>query len=85
MRKRSLRVMFVAQILKHMDFTVTTSSDFLQARLKAETARELGERLTVIGRILGVSRLLDLAIEDVAMVESCVASFLDGDYSYNFV
>jgi len=81
MRKRNLRVAFIARLLSHMNFTVTTSNDFLTARLKAETAEELGEKLTVIGRIFGVSRLLDIAMEDEEMVEQCVTRFEMHDYS----
>jgi pyruvate, water dikinase len=80
-RKRNLRVTFVAKVLRHMDFNVITSNDFLKARLKNESARELGNKLNTIGRMLGVTRLLDLAMEDEAMVDRCVASFLSHDYT----
>jgi pyruvate,water dikinase len=80
-RKRSLRVAFVAQVLRHMDFNVMTSGDFLKARLKAESARELGNKLVTIGHIFGVTRLLDLAMEDEEMVDKCVARFEAHDYS----
>ncbi len=80
-RKRSLRVAFVAQLLRHMDFNVITSGDYLKARLKAETAHELGKKLYTIGHIFGVARLLDLAMEDEQMVEKCVAKFESQDYS----
>ena len=83
-RKRSLRVAFVAEVLKHMDFNVTTSSDFLKSRLKAESAEVLGKKLNTIGHMLGVTRLLDLAMEDEAMVETCVAKFEAHDYSLGF-
>ena len=72
---------FVAKVLRRMDFNVTTSGDFLKARLKAESAREFGQKLTTIGHILGVTRLLDLAMEDEAMVEKCVVRFEAHDYS----
>lgn len=80
-RKRSLRVAFVDKVLEHIDFNVTTSSDFLKARIKAESAQELGEKLCTIGHLLGVTRLLDLAMEDEGMVDRCVASFESHDYS----
>jgi pyruvate, water dikinase len=80
-RKRSLRVAFVAEVLQHMDFNVMTSGDFLKARLKAETAREMGEKLYAIGHIFGVTRLLDMAMEDEEMVKRCVAKFESHDYS----
>ncbi len=80
-RKRNLRVAFVAEILKHMDFNVICSNDFLKARLKAETAQEIGKKLYTIGHILGVTRLLDLAMKDEQMVAKCVARFESHDYS----
>jgi pyruvate, water dikinase len=80
-RKRSLRVAFVAEVLKHMDFNVITSGDFLKARLKAESAQEFGKKLFAIGHMLGVTRLLDLAMEDEEMVAECVARFEAHDYS----
>lgn len=80
-RKRSLRVAFVAELLRHLDFNVSTTNDFLKARLKTESARELGKKLYAIGHILGVTQLLDLAMEDESMVAKCVASFESQDYS----
>jgi hypothetical protein len=64
-----------------MDFNVMTAGDFLKARLKAEAARELGAKLYSIGHIFGVTRLLDFAMEDEAMVDRCVARFESQDYS----
>jgi pyruvate, water dikinase len=80
-RKRSLRVAFIAEVLQHMDFNVMTSGDFLKSRLKAETAQEMGHKLYTIGHIFGVTRLLDLAMEDEEMVKKCVAKFESHDYS----
>ncbi len=79
--KRELRVAFIAEVLKKMDFNVITSKDFLKARLKNESALELSNKLNMIGRMFGVSRLLDLAMEDEAMVKRCVDGFLAHDYS----
>ena len=58
-----------------------TSGDFLKSRLKAEPAQELGKKLYTIGHIFGVTRLLDLAMEDENMVKKCVAKFESQDYS----
>jgi pyruvate,water dikinase len=80
-RKRSLRVTFVAEVLKYLDFNVITSNDFLKARLKAESAREFGKKLNTIGHLLGVTRLLDLAMDDEAMVKKCVARFKANDFT----
>jgi hypothetical protein len=52
-----------------------------KVRLKAETAHELGNKLFTIGHIFGVTRLLDLAMEDEETVKKCVAKFEPQDYS----
>jgi pyruvate, water dikinase len=80
-RKRSLRVAFVAEILNHMDFNVIASGDFLKARLKAESADDLGKKLDTIGHMFGVTRLLDLAMDDEETVKRCVVRFESHDYS----
>jgi len=80
-KKRYLRVEFVANILKQMEFDVITTNDFLKSRIKAESVQDLSEKVNTIGRMLGVTRLLDLAMESEEMVDTCVAKFLDHDYS----
>lgn len=80
-KKRNLRVAFVSELLKHMDFKVVTSGDFLKARLKAEPAREFGKKLYTIGQILCVTRLLDLAMDDEETVARCVERFEARDYT----
>ncbi len=80
-KKRNLRVEFVAEILRHMNFNVITSNDFLKARLKAESSEELGKKLNSIGHLFGVTRLLDMAMDDEDMVKECIARFESNDYS----
>lgn len=63
------------------NFNVMAAGDFLKARLKAESAQDSGKKLYTIGHLLGVSRLLDLAMEDETMVERCVERFEAHDYS----
>jgi pyruvate,water dikinase len=80
-RKRNLRVAFVSRILSHLDFNVMVTGDFLKARLKAEPAEDLGDKLDTIGHMFGVTRLLDLAMDDEEMVERCVSRFESHDYT----
>lgn len=79
--RRNLRVAFVAEVLRRMGFQVTTANDFLKARLKSESARELGRKLMKIGQLFGVTRLLDLAMEDESQVREFVAFFEAHDFS----
>ncbi len=76
-KKRHLRVLLIAEILRPLGFGVTVKNDFLKARIKAETSKELMKILYVIGRMLAVTRLLDVALEDEKMVEECAHRFYE--------
>ncbi len=73
--KRHLRVLFIAQILQPLGFDVILEQDFLKARIKAEEKKEMSRLLNVMGRLLGVTRLLDTVLEDEEMVKGCVVKF----------
>ena len=81
MKKRNLRIAFIAKILKWRDVDVFTASEFVKSRIKAESAQELAAKLDTIGHMLAVTRLLDVAMVDIDMVESCVTKFYNHDYS----
>jgi len=79
--KRTLRVRFISEVLSHMEFQVTTSGDFLKARLKSKTSEEFGKKLYTIGQLFGVSRFLDLAMSDESQVKELVSHFEAHDFS----
>jgi pyruvate,water dikinase len=79
--KRTLRVRFIGAVLGHMEFHVTTSGDFLKARLKSKTSEEFGKKLYTIGQLVGVSRFLDLAMSDELQVQELVNHFEAHDFS----
>lgn len=74
-RKRELRVMLIAKIVKHDGFDVIVKKDFLSARIKAEDADTLDEKLHTLGRLMGVTRLLDFAMEDENSVNRVADEF----------
>ncbi len=83
--QRSLKTRFAAELLRRLDFDVHRTNDFIKARIKAESALSLAEKLDIIGRMLGVTRFLDVALRNEQMVEKGVEQFLEGDYSLRFL
>ncbi len=82
LKKRELRVMLVAKILQQLGFEVKKTKDFLKARIKADTANVLAEKLNIIGRMLGVTRLLDIAMSSEKTVEQYLERFFEYNYSF---
>ncbi len=76
-QKRKLRVLLLAEILKTLGFDVTVNNDFLKARIKAEGSEELLRIVYELGRMLGVTRLLDVALKDETMIKECARRFQD--------
>ena len=74
-RKRSLRVLLVAKILKKTGFKTTVNKDFLKARIKAEEADMIENCLYIVGKMLAMTRLLDLSLENENKVDDYVKEF----------
>lgn len=72
---RSFRIDFVESILTENGFLVTLKGDLLDARIQQIPARELLNVLTVVGRLLGVTKLMDMRLKDADMVEEEIQSF----------
>ena len=75
-----LRVAFLGRVLARLGFTVAPSGAVLDASLQGAPARETGEALDQLGRLMAVSRLLDMAITSPAEAEAMAESFFRGDY-----
>ncbi len=68
-RKRGLRILLISKILKKAGFKVNIKDDFLKARIKAEDADIIEKTLFVTGKMFGMTRLLDLSLENENSVE----------------
>jgi len=82
MERRTLRVRFIARILEELGFYVNVKQDLLNATLKGLPVKELEDKLDMVGRLLGCSRLLDMAMDNEATMEWFVAAFQRGNYSF---
>jgi pyruvate,water dikinase len=77
-----LRVIFLIAVLQHYGFKVATRGDLVEAErvhCSAETARDM---LSMLGSLLGCTRLLDYVLHDESSVPRLVERFLSGDYKF---
>ncbi|HMK66212.1 MAG TPA: pyruvate, phosphate dikinase, partial [Thermodesulfobacteriota bacterium] len=58
---RSLRIFFLANVLKRLGFEHSSRGDLLEASLTGYDRPAMGEKLDQLGRLLASSRLLDMA------------------------
>ncbi len=72
---RSLRIDYVEAILKESGFQVTPKGDLLDARLQQMDAEKMLQQLQVVGRLLGVTKLMDMRLKDDIMVKEQVKAF----------
>ncbi len=72
---RSLRIDFVQAVLEANGFQVTPKGDLLDSRIQQLAAEELVKRLKVVGRLLGITKLMDMRLKDDVMVQELVNEF----------
>jgi pyruvate,water dikinase len=77
---KALRIAFLEEVLTRLGYTVDVRGDMLQAVYKGGETAVLEELLDQTGRLLGCSRLLDLAIPNRAEVGTLTGLFFNGDY-----
>jgi pyruvate,water dikinase len=69
--------MLLDRILGRLGFTVTIQGDLLDARVSAAPATDLKVLLVAVGRLLGMTRLLDMVLEEEE-IEGFIAQFFQG-------
>lgn len=79
---KALRIEFLARVLTRLGCEVEVQGDLLQATLKGLDCPAMEELLDQTGRLLGCSRLLDLAIPSQAEVQLLTELFFKGDYDF---
>jgi len=80
--KRMLRARFLTRILKALDFEVIRKSDLVDAEFTSADRNTTAEKLDMLGRLLGATRLMDMYLKDDSMVDRCVADFMNGKYHF---
>ncbi|OQX19382.1 MAG: hypothetical protein BWK76_04655 [Desulfobulbaceae bacterium A2] len=73
---KALRLLFLQGVLEGLGFLVSCKGDLLDARLKDVECAEMHPRLVALGRLLGVTRLMDMRLHDMTQISALVADFL---------
>ena len=71
----------MSEILKAFGFFTDRRGDMVTGTLAEPTRTEAQERLVMLGRLLGFTRLLDAAMVDDEMPGRVARAFLEGDYA----
>jgi pyruvate,water dikinase len=79
---RMLRLEFVKQILGRWNFSISSTGDLIDARFQHGDVDAIVRRLDITGRLLAVTRLMDMTLHTKDDVVKCVNSFMEGDYSF---
>ncbi|MDH3349777.1 MAG: hypothetical protein OEM02_16945, partial [Desulfobulbaceae bacterium] len=75
------RATLIASILEGEGFFTDVRGDLVNGTIQGVTAEHLTEKLVVLGRLLGFTRLLDAAMQSDEIVEEMVLAFQEGDYA----
>ncbi len=73
---RLLRLEFISTLLQEDGFQVVTKGDLLDARIAGLNALEMQDHLLILGRLLGATKLMDMALHDKEDVQKYVQDFL---------
>ena len=79
---KALRIEFLSNVLVQLGYTVEIRGDLLQAALKGLDCPAMEEVLDQTGRLLGCSRLLDLAIPNQTEVDTLTEMFFREEYDF---
>jgi pyruvate,water dikinase len=82
MYKRTLRADFLNHVLQRFGFDVNRKSDLIDAQLQGEKKKTMEDKLDMVGRLLGATRLMDMYLKDESMVEGFVEDFMNGRYHF---
>ncbi|MDQ7835333.1 MAG: PEP/pyruvate-binding domain-containing protein [Humidesulfovibrio sp.] len=75
-QQRLLRLGFIGRVLTQCGFTVNTRGDMLDARHARADQNATSERLTLLGRLLARTRLMDLRLVDETQAAGLADDFL---------
>lgn len=78
--RRERRVRCIAEILRRLGFTTDVRGDMTQARFQKFSREETSERLDQLGRLLIVTRQMDMLMTSEAAVTAMADNFMAGDY-----
>ncbi|MBW2176901.1 MAG: hypothetical protein JRH03_08140 [Deltaproteobacteria bacterium] len=80
--QRMLRAKFLKGILLRLGFEVSVKSDLVDAQFIGAGPDTNLQKLDMIGRLLGATRLMDMYLQDASMIETFVDDFMQGRYHF---
>lgn len=72
---RELRILFLKKVLVRLGFDVEIKGDLLDARISGIAASVLMERIESLGKLLGVTKQMDMRLKDPEMVDQQIEEF----------
>lgn len=81
LERRRRRALCIGEIFEQYGFSVDVKEDLVNASLQGAAREAIEEKLVMVGRILGFTRLLDAAMGDDAMIPAVARAFMAGDYA----
>lgn len=82
MDQRLLRTRFLSRILRRLDFDVSVTSDLVDGQFKGGDMEVFLQRLEILGRLLGATRLMDMYLKEEAQIDGFVDDFMQGRYNF---
>ncbi len=80
--QRRRRAQCITEILSANSFACDAMDDLVTAELKGAPKEIIENKLTVLGRLLGFTRLLDAAMQSDSMPQLVAEAFLSGNYQF---
>jgi len=82
---KSLRAGFIGGVLERLGFMVDIKGDLVDGQFKEGNHKVICEKLDMVGRLLGATRLMDMYLKDASLVESFVDDFMNGRYHFSSI
>ncbi len=82
---KSLRAGFIGGALERLGFMVDIKGDLIDGQLKEGDRKTIAEKLDMVGRLLGATRLMDMYLKDASLVEDFVDDFMSGRYHFSSI
>lgn len=78
--QRRRRAGFIAELLERNDFFVDWKDDLINGEINGVDQSSVQEKLVFLGRLLGFTRLLDMAMTSDSSAAEVARAFMEGDY-----
>jgi len=79
---KSLRIQYISGVLSRLGFVTVLKGELLEASLTRLDKPAMETALDQLGRLLGSTRLLDVALQHESQVDSLTESFFQGKYDF---